>query len=110
MIAAEAPEWIAMKYGCAVLVKGGHRLNDANDLLFTEEGCRWFVGKRIPNSNTHGTGCTLSSAITSNLAKGYDLGAAITGAKEYVSAALLAMLNLGSGSGSLDHGFMIKES
>ena len=57
-------------YGCAVLCKGGHQLNDANDLLYSKEGARWYHGRRIANPNTHGTGCTLSSAIASNLAKG----------------------------------------
>ena len=60
-------------YGCAVLVKGGHQLNDANDLLYRNGRFKWFLGTRIHNPNTHGTGCTLSSAIASNLAKGRDL-------------------------------------
>ena len=59
--------------GCAVLLKGGHNINDANDLLYTKEEVSWFKGKRINNPNTHGTGCTLSSAIAANLAKGFDL-------------------------------------
>jgi hypothetical protein len=56
-----------------VLCKGGHHLNDANDLLGATADTKWFNGKRIDNPNTHGTGCTLSSAIAANLAKGYDL-------------------------------------
>ena len=64
---------ISSRYQCAVLVKGGHQLNDANDLLCRDEHCRWFYGKRIDNPNTHGTGCTLSSAIAANLAKGFDM-------------------------------------
>lgn len=80
-------------YHCAVLCKGGHDLNDANDLLYYEGMARWFRGKRINNPNTHGTGCTLSSAIASNLAKGYDLPAAVEQAKEYISGALAAMLD-----------------
>ena len=59
--------------GCAVLLKGGHQLNDANDLLYHAGGFRWFAGKRIDNPNTHGTGCTLSSAIAANLAKGFSM-------------------------------------
>ncbi len=93
--------------GCAVLCKGGHQLNDANDLLYWEGKTCWFYGKRIENPNTHGTGCTLSSAIASNLAKGYALDAAVKRAKDYVSEAMKAMLDLGAGSGPMDHGFSI---
>ena len=92
-------------YGCAVLVKGGHSVNDANDLLWTRDGPTWFYGQRIRNPNTHGTGCTLSSAIASNLAKGYPLPQAIQRAKEYLSGALAAMLDLGQGRGPMDHAF-----
>ena len=92
-------------YGCAVLCKGGHQLNDANDLLYRNGDYKWFNGKRIDNPNTHGTGCTLSSAIASNLAKGYDLDTAVERAKAYISGALAAMLDLGQGSGPMDHGF-----
>ncbi len=98
---------ICTKYGCNVLLKGGHDLNDANDLLYTKEGLKWFNGRRINNSNTHGTGCTLSSAIASNLAKGYKLKAAESRAKDYISGALEAMLDLGSGSGPMNHAFNI---
>lgn len=94
-------------FGCAVLLKGGHRINDANDLLYDEAGPRWFYGKRIDNPNTHGTGCTLSSAIAANLAKGHNLDDAIAKAKAYLSAALAAMLDLGQGSGPMDHAYMI---
>lgn len=92
-------------YGCAVLIKGGHQLNDANDYLFSEAGGQWFFGKRIDNHNTHGTGCTLSSAIAANLAKGKDLPSSVESAKRYLSGALGAMLNLGKGDGPMDHGF-----
>ena len=102
-----AAKVISDSYHCAVLCKGGHDLNDANDLLYYESMARWFRGKRINNPNTHGTGCTLSSAIASNLAKGYDLPTAVEQAKEYISGALAAMLDLGSGSGPMDHGFAI---
>ena len=95
-------------YGCSVLVKGGHQLNDANDLLYREGDCRWFYGKRIDNPNTHGTGCTLSSAIASNLAKGLELEEAVLRAKAYLSGALGAMLNLGKGSGPMNHAFAVK--
>lgn len=104
----EAARQIADTYHCAVLVKGGHKLNDANDLLYTDGSYRWFNGKRIDNPNTHGTGCTLSSAIASNLAKGLSMEVSVERAKEYISGALSAMLNLGQGSGPMDHGFAIK--
>jgi len=92
-------------YGCAVLLKGGHSINDANDLLYANGNYKWFSGKRINNPNTHGTGCTLSSAIASNLAKGYDLETSIQRAKDYISGALAAMLDLGQGSGPMNHAF-----
>ncbi len=92
-------------YGCAVLLKGGHSINDANDLLCVNGEANWFYGKRIDNPNTHGTGCTLSSAIASNLAKGYDLKTSVQRAKDYISGALSAMLDLGKGSGPMKHCF-----
>ena len=95
-------------YGCAVLCKGGHQLNDANDLLYSKEGARCYHGRRIANPNTHGTGCTLSSAIASNLAKGYGLDEAVERAKAYISGALAAMLDLGKGSGPMNHMFDLK--
>ncbi len=91
--------------GCAVLVKGGHSVNDANDLLYVGGNYQWFEGKRINNQNTHGTGCTLSSAIAANLAKGYDLKASIRRAKDYISGALGAMLDIGKGHGPMMHNF-----
>ena len=95
-------------YGCAVLCKGGHSLNDANDLLWQGTGGRWFRGRRIDNPNTHGTGCTLSSAMASNLAKGYGLAESVERAKTYLSGALGAMLDLGRGPGPMDHAFDLK--
>ena len=95
------------KYGCAVLCKGGHSINDANDLLYDGKELIWFKGKRINNPNTHGTGCTLSSAIASGLDKGYDLPTSVRNAKNYISGALAAMLDLGKGSGPLNHAFAI---
>ena len=100
-------EEISGRYHCAVLVKGGHQLNDANDLLYQNGKCRWFYGKRIDNPNTHGTGCTLSSAIASNLAKGFSMDESVERAKEYISGALGAMLDLGRGSGPMNHAFDI---
>lgn len=98
-----AAENISNEFGCAVLLKGGHNINDANDLLYWNHKYRWFIGERIDNKNTHGTGCTLSSAIASFLAKGMDLEKSIQLAKEYISGALRAMLDLGKGSGPLNH-------
>ena len=90
---------------CAVLLKGGHSINDANDLLYANGELIWFEGKRIDNPNTHGTGCTLSSAIASNLAKGFTLAESVQRAKGYISGALAAMLDLGKGSGPMNHAF-----
>ena len=93
--------------GCAVLLKGGHSIEDASDLLYNENESFWFYGKRIANPNTHGTGCTLSSAIAANLAKGYDLKASVKLAKDYISEALAFMLDLGKGNGPMNHAFML---
>lgn len=90
---------------CAVLLKGGHSVSDADDLLYESGSLRWFEGKHIDNPNTHGTGCTLSSAIAANLAKGYELAEAVERAKMYISGALAAMLDLGQGSGPMNHAF-----
>ena len=98
---------ISELYGCAVLCKGGHSLSDANDFLFANGKGEWFHGRRIDNHNTHGTGCTLSSAIASNLAKGYGMNEAVGRAKEYLSGALEAGLDLGKGSGPLLHGYAV---
>ncbi len=98
-----AAQIISSAYNCAVLCKGGHNINDANDLFYSNNTYRWFVGERINNENTHGTGCTLSSAIVSGLAKGMDMETSIQLAKEYISGALKAMLDLGQGSGPLNH-------
>ena len=86
---------ISQTYHCAVLCKGGHSVNDANDLLYADGTLQWFRGRRIANSNTHGTGCTLSSAIAANLAKGFSLPQAVQRAKDYVSQALAALLQDG---------------
>ena len=103
-----AAKVISEKYGCSVLCKGGHQINDADDLLWRNGSGKWFHGKRIANPNTHGTGCTLSSAIASNLAKGYDLDTSVERAKAYISGCLSAMLDLGHGSGPMNHMFALK--
>lgn len=100
-----AARYISETYGCAVLLKGGHHIHDANDLLYQEGTARWFMGRRIDNPNTHGTGCTLSSAIAANLAKGYTLPDSICRAKDYLTDALSDMLDLGKGSGPMNHAF-----
>ena len=110
---------IAETYGVSVLMKGGHRINDANDLLiriadssdkenkFTET---WFHGQRVETENTHGTGCTLSSAIASNLAEGRSLQESVKRAKDYLTGALAAGLDLGKGSGPMDHAYLIADA
>lgn len=103
----KAAEKIGKKYDCAVLLKGGHRVNDANDLLYKDGKFKWFRSERIDNPNTHGTGCTLSSAIGANLAKDYDIDQAIEKAKDYLTGALRAGLDLGKGSGPLMHNYKI---
>lgn len=105
----KAAEIIGEKYNCAVLLKGGHKVNDANDLLYRKGDFKWFLSERIDNKNTHGTGCTLSSAIAANLAKGKDLDQAIKNAKEYLTGALRAGLNLGKGSGPLMHNYILNK-
>ena len=100
-----AAQAIGEKWGCAVLCKGGHNLSDADDYLWADGQGQWFHGKRIDNPNTHGTGCTLSSAIAANLAKGWSLAQSVERAKDYISGALAAMLDLGKGRGPMNHAF-----
>ena len=100
-------KYIGDNFHCAVLLKGGHSINDANDLLYDHGELIWFAGRRIDNPNTHGTGCTLSSAIASNLAKGFTLTESVQNAKDYISGALSDMLNLGKGSGPMNHAYLI---
>ena len=99
----KAAEELGNESGCAVLLKGGHSVEDASDVLYENGKLTWFEGKRIESSNTHGTGCTLSSAIASNLALGESLEDAIRNAKAYISDAIASGLDLGKGSGPLDH-------
>ena len=104
----QAARRIGERYGCAVLLKGGHSVQDANDLLYAGGRLHWFAGRRIANPNTHGTGCTLSSAIAANLAKGFDLAASVERAKAYLTGALAAMLDLGQGSGPMNHAWTLQ--
>lgn len=103
----DAAKLINEQYHCSVLLKGGHSVSDANDLLYANGRYLWIRGKRIDNPNTHGTGCTLSSAIAANLAKGFDLETAVRRAKDYISRALASMLDLGAGSGPMNHAFAL---
>ncbi len=98
-------ELIGKKYSTAVLIKGGHNINDATDILYYDGEIYRFEGTRINNPNTHGTGCTLSSAIAANLAKGFSLPDAVQRSKDYISGALADMLDLGKGSGPMNHAF-----
>lgn len=102
----KAGKIIFEKCGASVLVKGGHLTDSADDVLICDE-IKWFCGKRVENPNNHGTGCTLSSAIASNLALGDQLNDAIAKAKEYITGALSAKLNLGRGKGPLNHMYLL---
>lgn len=98
-----AAQKIGKEIGTAVLVKGGHLSQEAVDVLWQEGDIIRFKTERVHNPNTHGTGCTLSSAIACNLAAGYSLEESVQRAKDYLTGALKAMLDLGKGSGPLDH-------
>lgn len=104
---SRSAENLSHRFGCAVLVKGGHSVNDAVDILYADGKTTVLRGKFIRNPNTHGTGCTLSSAIAANLAKGFPLEEAVLRAKRYLEGALGAMLELGRGSGPLMHNFNV---
>lgn len=94
---------ISEEYECSVLVKGGHTIEDASDVLCENGKITWFDGVRVESDNTHGTGCTLSSAIASNLALEYTLEESIRRAKNYITACISDGLNLGKGQGPLNH-------
>lgn len=93
----------------AVLIKGGHFEAEADDLLYQDGEAAWFRSERIDNPNTHGTGCTLSSAIACNLAAGLTINESVRRAKNYITGALKAGLDLGAGRGPLDHTYRIPE-
>ncbi len=103
----EAAKKISNAVGGGILIKGGHSQSAANDLLYIGGKSHWFNSERVNNPNTHGTGCTLSSAIACNLAAGCTLDQSIANAKEYITGALKAGLNLGKGSGPLEHTYKI---
>lgn len=102
-----AAKEIAVSYDGHILIKGGHLETDANDLLYSSGQVTWFQGKKIDNPNTHGTGCTLSSAIASNLALGYDVKESIQRSKDYISGAIGNKMDLGNGRGPLNHAYKI---
>lgn len=104
-----AAQKIYQDFGVNVLLKGGHTINDANDFLLVDGKEIWINGNRIDNDNTHGTGCTLSSAIAANLAKGKSIEEAVRLAKKYLEGALKDGLDLGKGSGPMNHAFDIKD-
>ncbi|MBR3465497.1 MAG: bifunctional hydroxymethylpyrimidine kinase/phosphomethylpyrimidine kinase [Clostridiales bacterium] len=104
----EAARKINRECGCDVLIKGGHGSNNADDVLLHNGEIFIFEMPKIDNPNTHGTGCTLSSAIASNLAKGMTVPQAVRRAKEYITGAIRDGLDLGKGRGPLDHGYDIK--
>lgn len=104
----KAARLIYQKSNTPVLLKGGHRFDDSNDLLFDGD-IKWLKAKRVNNPNSHGTGCTLSSAIAANLAKGIKLEDAVINAKKYVTGALEDGLDLGKGSGPLNHGYVFSD-
>lgn len=103
----KAAEQIARRLDTAILIKGGHLSDTASDLLYENGNSTWFEHPRVENPNTHGTGCTLSSAIACNLADGRGLAESVKQAKEYLTGALNAKLDLGKGSGPLDHTFRL---
>lgn len=97
------------RYGCPVLIKGGHSdaaegsVSCCDDVLYSDGQIKWYRSPRIANNNTHGTGCTLSSAICSNLARGLSLDESVAAAKDYVSLAIASNLDIGHGKGPLNH-------
>lgn len=99
----KAAKMINSSFGCSVLVKGGHSVCDSSDLLLHLGKTHVFEGERIDTKNTHGTGCTLSSAIASNLALGHGLAESVRLAKEYVTCAIRHSLDIGKGCGPTNH-------
>ena len=105
----EAAKKIAQWYPGAILIKGGHMVESANDLLYQDGSVVWLTAKRVDSENTHGTGCTLSSAIACGLAEGLSMGKSIRRAKSFLVGALSTGLDLGKANGPLNHCFGIKE-
>lgn len=105
-----AAKIISNYYVKNILIKGGHLKNSANDLLFSNGKITWFKSERINNDNTHGTGCTLSSAITCNLADDFTVEESVKNAKEYITGAIADKLDLGKGHGPLNHMYKMEKS
>jgi hydroxymethylpyrimidine/phosphomethylpyrimidine kinase len=99
-ILAMGPQW--------VLMKGGHLPGRPVDLLVSSQDVIRFPGERIASAHTHGTGCTLASAVASRLAFGDDVPTAAKAAKDYVTGAIMAGFPLGSGIGPVDHGWRLR--
>lgn len=99
---------IHMDFNVAVLLKGGHLEDSSDDILVENGEIHWFKSERIDTKNTHGTGCTLSSAIACGLADGMDLATSIKKAKAYITGALKSGLSFGKGSGPLNHSWNTK--
>lgn len=99
----QAAKSISEWYQGYILIKGGHFEERADDLLYYQGNILWFENEKINNPNTHGTGCTLSSAIAANLALGSSVEVSVRKAKEYITGALKSGLDLGHGSGPLNH-------
>ena len=102
-----ASKKIFEEFGCAVLCKGGHGINDGEDLLYNKNGVKWYKTKKIETNNLHGTGCTLSSAIASFIALGFSLEESISKAKEYLTKCLEYAVKLGKGFGPVNHCYKI---
>lgn len=105
----QAAQQIAQWYPGVILIKGGHLTDTADDLLYFQGKGHWIAGKRIDNSNTHGTGCTLSTAIACALAQGLKPQQALIQAKQYLMNALRAQLNLGAGAGPINHMYRLSD-
>ena len=103
----QAARQLSETYHTAVLLKGGHSVGSCNDLLYAAGTATWFSGQRTDTPNTHGTGCTLSSAIASFLAQGASLEESVRRGKAYISGAIAAGLSLGHGHGPIAHNYAI---
>lgn len=102
-----AAEIISDITDASILIKGGHLNDCADDLLYSDGETKWFKGEHINNENTHGTGCTLSSAIACGLAEGYTIEESVLNAKSYLTGAIKSGLDIGKGRGPLNHMYRI---
>lgn len=104
----KATKKIFDRFGCVVFTKGGISKDDADDLLYTKDGYKWIKGDLIDTKNTRGTGCSLSAAIISNLAKGKSIEESVTQAKRFVTKGLESNIQIGNGRGPIQHSFDIE--